>query len=58
MSDLVNTYNRKEETLAIYIDFKKAFNTVNHKMLIDKLSSFNFNAESCQLLESYLSNRS
>ena len=57
MSDLLNTYNKKEKTLAIYIDFKKAFDTVNHKMLVNKFSSFNFNAESCQLLGSYLSNR-
>ena len=42
---------------AIYIDFKKAFDTVNHSLLIEKLLTFNFDVKSCQLPKSYLTNR-
>ena len=57
LSDLTNTYNKKEETIAIYIDFKKAFDAVNHSLLIKKLSMFNFRANTCLLLKSYLTRR-
>ena len=30
-TELFNIYNQDNETIAIYIDFKKAFDTVNHK---------------------------
>ena len=57
LQDLTSTYNKKEETLAIYIDFKKAFDTVNHNLLIQKLPLFNFHANTCILLKSYLTQR-
>ena len=56
-SDLLNFYNDQLDTIAIYIDFKKAFDTVNHSLLIKKLTKFNFGKDTCQLLESYLSER-
>ena len=37
MSELVNIYSKEADSKAIYIDFKKAFDTVNHNLLIDKL---------------------
>ena len=57
LSDLISTYNQKEETIAIYISFKKAFDTVNHGLLIKKLSTFNFHTDTCLLLKSYLPQR-
>ena len=57
LHDLINNYNRKEDTLAIYIDFKKAFDTVNHNLLIQKLPLLNFHANTCLLLKSYLNQR-
>ena len=57
-SDLVNSYNDQLDTIAIYIDFKKAFDTVNDTLLTKKLSkNFNFGENICQLIESYLTNR-
>ena len=41
-------------TLYIYIDFKKAFATVNHHLLIKKLPMFKFHANTCLLLKLYL----
>ena len=37
MSELVNIYSKESDSKAIYIDFKKAFDIVNHNLLIDKL---------------------
>ena len=50
LSDLTNAYNNNLDTIAVYVDFKKAFDTVNHKILLDKLKTFNFDVNSCQLL--------
>lgn len=42
---------------AIFLDFRKAFDTVNHKVLLRKLYNFNFSHEVIKWVESYLSNR-
>ena len=42
---------------AVLIDLSKAFNTLNHKLLIAKLSAYSFNNESLKLIQSYLTNR-
>ena len=36
-TDLQLNKNNNLHTIALYIDFKKAFDTVNHKLLTDKL---------------------
>lgn len=43
---------------AIYLDLTKAFDRVNHRLLIDKLVSFGFNGTLLSWFSSYLSNRS
>ena len=42
---------------AVFLDLKKAFDTVNHEVLLSKLSSFNFSTEAIKWTHSYLSNR-
>ena len=44
-------------TGAIFIDFKKAFDTVNHQLLLNKLQSFNLDLSAIKMLSSYLSGR-
>ena len=52
------TANQKDLKLgAIFVDFKKAFDTVNHKILLHKLENYGVRGNSLELLESYLSNR-
>ncbi|KAI8121777.1 hypothetical protein CVS40_7171 [Lucilia cuprina] len=41
----------------IYTDFSKAFGTVNHNMLLNKLSLMGFSFAALKWLFSYLSNR-
>ena len=56
-TDLINNYNQDEEIISIYIDFKNAFDTVNHAKLIDKFKRYKFDQNLIKLLASYLSNR-
>ena len=41
----------------IFSDFSKAFDTINHQILVDKLPFYNFSSDACVLIQSYLSNR-
>lgn len=41
----------------VFLDLQKAFDTVNHKILIAKLSTFNFPHDTPKWTESYLNNR-
>ena len=43
--------------MAVYIDFKKAFDKVNHERLIEKLSSLVIGRARLKLLINYLKNR-
>lgn len=45
-------------TGVIYIDFRKAFDTVNHQILLNKILSFNLSSSAIGMFESYLSHRS
>ena len=43
--------------IGIFIDFKKAFDTVNHEILINKLEGYGFTGVAKRWLEDYLKNR-
>ena len=50
--------NEGELTIATYIDLKKAFDTVNHKILLQKLEKLGIQNNNLKWIENYLSNRS
>ena len=49
--------DRGHHTYVIYMDFKKAFDTVPHKRLISKLNSLNISKEIANWIEAFISNR-
>ena len=42
---------------SVFIDFAKAFDTIDHKILISKLENYGLRGTTLQWFESYLSNR-
>ena len=48
-----NNYN----TISFYVNFKKAFDTVNHNLLIKKLKNYNKRNKAIDWIETYLTNR-
>jgi hypothetical protein len=49
--------NDKEHSIAIFCDLKKVFDTVNHKILLKKLSKIGVCEAALKWFDSYLSNR-
>ena len=49
--------NKNKHMLGIFIDLSKAFDTINHDKLLEKLSNYGVRGTSWKLLKSYLSDR-
>ena len=49
--------NNKQHVLGIFIDLSKAFDTIDHNILITKLNNYGIRGNAQKLISSYLSNR-
>ena len=58
VDDWLHAINKTEFIGAVYLDFKKAFDLVNHKTLLSKLKHYFPESLVIKLIESYLTNRS
>ena len=54
---LYTAMNNKEFSVAVFIDAMKAFDTVNHEILLKKLQKFGITGKNFVWIENYLTNR-
>lgn len=57
-SSIYDALDSGHRSLCIFVDLAKAFDTVNHKILLDKLERYGIRGNSLSILKSYLKNRS
>lgn len=55
--DIIKGFSKGEVTLGIFIDLSKAFDTVNHEILLQKLEYYGITNKTHKLLKNYLKNR-
>ena len=55
--DIFESINNQKVTVAVFVDLAKAFNTVNHLILLDKLIKLGITGTFFSWCRSYLSNR-
>ena len=57
ISQIKNALNKNEHVLGIFIDLSKAFDTIDHEILLKKLEHYGIRGRALSLLASYLQNR-
>ena len=57
VSQILQAKDRKESSYCIFLDFAKAFDTVNHDILIEKLNYYGIKGNALAWFKSYLCNR-
>lgn len=55
--DILTALEQKEHTLAIYCDLSKAFDTLDHNILLSKLYKYGVRGQTLNLIKSYLQDR-
>ena len=54
---IIQHIDNKKTPINIYLDLSKAFDTINHPILINKLNFYGINGKALDVFESYLRNR-
>ena len=57
VQDISDNFEQNMYTVAVFIDLTKAFDTVNHKILLSKLKRYGVDGNYLKLFKSYLSKR-
>ncbi len=57
LNDIINAIDSKEYCVALFLDLTKAFDTVDHSILLLRLADLGFSAKTLKWFENYLSGR-
>ena len=57
MNKLFSAYDKDESTVSVYIDYKKAFDTISHPILLRKLKLYGLSKMTLTWFEQYLGHR-
>ena len=57
VNQITEAFCQGKYTLGVFLDLSKAFDTVNHNILIEKLKAYGIQSENLKWFRSYLSNR-
>lgn len=57
VEDVAAAIDHKDLTVSVFIDLSKAFDTIDHKLLLKKMQKYGFRGIAYDWLGSYLSNR-
>ena len=57
IDDIAKSYDAKQSTLAVYCDLSKAFDTIDHNILLQKLNFYGIRGVALKWFKSYLSHR-
>ena len=55
LEELYENFNESRITQGIFLDFSKAFDTINHELVIAKLNAYGFDKNSLSVINSFLS---
>ena len=57
MSRVLKFYDKNKYAIALHLDIRKAFDSISHEILLQKIQNINFGTNLVQWFKSYLKNR-